>query len=100
MVAIARCKSSPVGTKNKETVMGSGSECKPMREKYWSEMNQEERIEKLLYELIRTQHQLREVSKVSMTMLYHSHSDGVIVTKVTSSLACNERPRFYIYEKQ
>ena len=52
----------------------------PMRRRYWSEMNDKERIIKLQEELMRTQRHLSELSEWVNNLISHSHLDGIIVT--------------------
>jgi hypothetical protein len=57
----------------------------PMRRRYWSEMDDKERIVKLQEELIRTQRHLSELSKWVQKLKEHKHLDGLIVTCLANS---------------
>jgi len=56
----------------------------PKRRKYWSEMEDKERIIKLQEELMRTQRHLAELSKWVGSLIEHKHLDGKIVTSIAN----------------
>lgn len=55
---------------------------KSWREKYFSEMNDQEKVVKLSEELTRTQLHLAHCSHLIRSLMKHKHVDGEIVKKV------------------
>jgi len=53
------------------------------RDKYWYEMDDKEKIEKLMRELERTQFKVQDLSKLVSRLYEHEHaSDGHMVAKI------------------
>lgn len=61
----------------------SADDCiKPMRRKYWSEMEDKERIVKLQEELTRTQEALERLSNYVSKLMDHEHLNGRMVIRL------------------
>ena len=58
--------------------------CKPCREAYWAEMSAEQKIEKLMKELIRTQHAFNRLSEYVTKLIDHDHKDGKLIAFIES----------------
>ena len=59
------------------------NECQPRREKYWSEMTTEEKLEKAMNELVRTQKNLAQLSEFINKIAEHDHNkDGKMITLI------------------
>jgi len=54
----------------------------PCRSKYWQEMNNEEKIEKLKNELFRSQQQIKKLSDFCNILFEHEHLNNHVVIKI------------------
>jgi hypothetical protein len=52
------------------------------REKYWYEMEDKQKIEKLQFELERTQNHLKTVSELVEKLYHHEHLDDHMVSRI------------------
>lgn len=73
----------------------------PMRRKYWHEMDDHEKIDLLMDELIKTQRTLSKLGDYLNQLINHDHRDGKMIAPI-------ERPGqesyggfyFHVYEKK
>lgn len=69
--------------KDGENTMGNVKELHSCgRRKYWSEMDNQESIQELMQELIRTQFELKRLSDYVSKLIEHDHYNGMIVSVV------------------
>ena len=81
--------------KAKENKMGNIDEPTTMREKYWSEKNDTEKIEALKRELRRTQKTTEELCVFVCKLLGHQHGENKLLTEITIGKGYNREPIFF-----
>ena len=62
-----------------------------MREKYFGEMDNAQRIQKLSDELLRTQRKVEELCLLVDTLTHHDHMDTKIVTELKNTYERQDR---------